>query len=840
MRVHLPWLEEFVERPDTEALAAHFAQAGIEVEAIDDPRTRCAGVVVARVAEVAAHPSSDKLHVCKVDDGEQVHQVVCGAPNVKAGMVVAYAPVGARLGELQLSARTLRGVVSHGMLCAREELGLVPDGDGLMVLPEDLPLGSDVALACNLAEVLTLGITPNRSDLLGHQGLARELAASTHKRLKVAKWRLIEKGPDVSTQARALVDEPQGCRRYVGRVVHHVKVGPSPLWLRERLAAMGQRSVNNVVDVTNYVMFELNQPLHAYDLHKLQAHQGLPSVRVRRAQAGETLKTLDGVTRTLDESDLVIADGERPVGLAGVMGGANSEVDAGTTHVFLEAACFDPVWVRRMGRRHNLRSEASYRFERGTDVSTLARAIDRAAQLLGELAGGEAAKGLLDVAQRQEGPLELTLRLARVSKILGLQIAAEQVVGLLEPLEIRCVRRTDTALIFAVPTFRNDITREADLIEEVARRYGYANLPERLPVASGGERFRPSAARLGERARAALLAAGLGECVTFAFAPAQAGVPWGREADEAVRLLNPLGEQQAFLRTSLVPGLLQVLRHNVRHGQKGGAAFEIGHVFARTPHAQGAAAKPAEPQVGATAEARAAWLAYCDAQLPTQTARVGLVLSGPRHHGRWYEGGATYEMADVKGAIESLLEAYDVDCPLVYAPCTLPALNPYASATLCLKLAEGPTPVGTFGQLAPDQQKAEGLVHPTFVAELDLVALARAPKRRVMAQTLPKYPPTRRDVAFVGSRQVASEPVRAFLAAHAGGAMGPDVVAEVRLFDVYAGAQVGEDEVSLAFAITYQSRERTLLDAEVNEAFHAAVQKAAEAFGVTVRDGVLS
>ena len=838
MRLDVSWLEEFVDRPDTDALAAQLAAAGIEVEAIEDARTRCTGVVVARVVSVAPHPQAERLRVCVVDDGTATHQVVCGAPRVEAQMRVAYAPVGARLGEMELSARNLRGVQSAGMLCSREELGMCPDGDGLLLLADDAPIGADLALHLKLPTVFELGITPNRGDLLGHLGLAREVAAAGHRRLRPAKWRLIEKGPEVSTLARALVDEPQGCRRFVGRVLQNVSVGPSPLWLRERLAAMGQRSVNNVVDVTNYVMFELNQPLHAYDLSRLAPHQGLPTLRVRRAEAGETLTTLDGTERKLDPADLVVADGARPVALAGVMGGRDSEVVPETTQLLLEGACFDASWVRRSARRHGLRTEASYRFERGSDVAAVARAVDRCAQLLGEVAGASAAKGALDVQVRSDGPLELTLRCERVARLLGLKLAPEQLVALLEPLEIRCVRRTESALVFVVPTFRSDITREVDLVEEVARRFGYSELPERLPQPASGDAFAAPAERTGERARRALLAAGLSECVTFAFAAEAEQVPFAPDGVLPVRLRNPLGEQHSVLRTTLMAALVRVLQHNQRHGQKGGAYFELGQVFSRAAD-DDAGRDPQAPRLAppAPGDDLRVWMASCDAVLPREATQVAVLLAGPRHAGRWYEGGDNYAMADLKGVLEALLEAYDVEGEVDFAPCARPALNPYASATVRLDTGDGPREVGVLGQLEPGLQAQLGLSGDIFVAELQVAPFEVAVPRARAAVSLPKYPGTRRDVALVAPPGVSAEAVRRFLAEHAGGRLGTTVVNEVRLFDVYRGAPLAEGEVSLAFAITYQDRARTLTDAEVNEAFHAALTAATDALGVTVRDG---
>jgi phenylalanyl-tRNA synthetase beta chain len=363
VRVSLQWLGDFVDLPPTEELCSRLAQTGIEVEHVSDPAVGLHGVVVAEVTQVAAHPSADKLRLCQVFDGTETFTVVCGAPNVTAGLRVALARVGARLPELTIKPRTIRGVASTGMLCGKDELGWHDQKEpGIWELPSDAVVGADIATVMGAAATLTLGITPNRPDLLSHLGVSREIAAATGKRHKSGKWRAAEKGPDIGSLARVVVEDNGSCKRYMARVVRNLKIGPSPAWLVERLHSVGQRSVNNVVDATNYVMHELGLPLHAFDLARLGAESGAPTVRVRRATEGEQLITLDGVTRKLTTEDLVIADAHRAIGLAGVMGGANSEVTRATVNVLLEAAYFEPMRIRQMAKRHGLRTEASLRF----------------------------------------------------------------------------------------------------------------------------------------------------------------------------------------------------------------------------------------------------------------------------------------------------------------------------------------------------------------------------------------------------------------------------------------------------------------------------------------------
>lgn len=843
MRVHVSWLEEMVETPPRAELARLLGAAGVEVEGIDDPRSRCRGVKVARITEVAPHPDAQNLSVCTVDDGQALHTVVCGARNVVCDAHVAYAPVGARLGSIEIAAKTLRGVQSAGMLCSREELGLAAEEDGICILPSALAPGADIGLAMGLTDVFDLSITPNRPDLLSHLGIAREVAAGSGRRLKASKWRVIEKGPEIGTLARAIVEDNTGCRRYVGRVLRGIQIGPSPLWLRERLHAIGQRPINNVVDVTNYVMQEMGAPLHAFDLQALQIDMGMPTVRVRRAHAGEALTTLDGVERTLDADDLVVADGNGPVALAGIMGGQNSQVRPETTQILLEGAIFDAGSVRRTARRQGLRTEASLRFERGVDAGVVARAVDRCAQLLAEMMPAEIAKGSLDVQQKSEPSREVLLRFSRVERILGMPFAPEAIVALLEPLEVRCSRRTEAALVFGIPSFRPDLEREIDLIEEIARRHGYDRLPQRLPMPSASLASLSYQPRSGEAARVALLAQGASECVNFAFCRSEALQPFAPLGGTPVELLNPLGTDQRCLRTTLQIGLLASLSRNLRRGQNGARLFEIGTVFWQRPQAE-----PAKPGAGMEApqgedgapvlSEKDARLAACNAVLPHEEVHIGAVLHGPRHPQRFYDGQARLNFADAKGDLEALLEAYDPAARIVYRDIDTAILNPYARAQVVAERDDAqPVVLGWIGQLDPAYAQTQSLPTDVFALELSLTALQSVPRRRLLAKPLPKFPTTRRDLAVVAPVSLPAEQLRQFVVAHAGGALGPQVVDDVQLFDVYSGKGVADGMVSLAFAIRYMSHERTLTDAEVTPAFLAMLEQLKAAFGVEVRDG---
>lgn len=812
MEISLDWLAEFVELPTIDLFCERLTAAGVEVEAVSDPASRIRGVVVAEVSECEKHPQADRLSLCKVFDGSESWAVVCGAPNVAAGQRVAFARPGVELPGFTIAERTIRGVESRGMLCSLEELGLEVKSDGIWVMPAECELGVDVFQAAKIGPAVSLGITPNRPDLLSHLGVAREIAAASGTRLKTVSTRVPEMGPDTPSLARVVIEDSDGCKRYAARVVRNVRVGPSPSWLAQRLQRIGQRPINNVVDVTNYVLHELGHPLHAFDLSRLASENGLPTIKVRSARHGEALRTLDGELRELDSTDVIIADAEKAVAIGGVMGGANSEVSDETTAILLESAWFDPVRVRRTAKRHGLHTEASHRFERGADPGIVVKAIDRCAQLIVEVAGGEAAKGVIDVTQRADPPTEIGLRLDRIPKILGVDLPAENVVQLLEPLEIRCVARNGHSLRFEVPTFRPDLTREIDLIEEVARRVGYDAIPERLPDASGEYQYEPLHQRPQDVARRGLLAAGCTEVVTFGFGNPATFADAVGGGEQSVRLLNPLGEELSGMRTSLAPGLLTVLGRNQRRGARQVRVFEIGTTF----HLR----EPGEDE-----DER-------DRGLPREVEQAGILMWGGRHRGAWYERGENLDFADLAGALEALEEAFDLAAPLRRIPGEVPGMNPHAAAWLELEQRR----VGFAGQLHPDKARQADLNGTVLLAQVSLEALERAPRRTVQHVSLPRFPGTRRDIAVVAERSIGAETLRSFLEEHAGGNLGRDAVERVRLFDVYSGKPIPPTHVSLAYAIEYRKPDRTLTDNEVNAAFDAVVARIKEAFDVEVRD----
>lgn len=820
MEVSLEWLEDFVDLPATDELRLILERGGVEVEAVNDPRNRSTGVVVGEVLTCDKHPKADKLSVCQVSDGSQQFTVVCGADNVATGLRVAFAPPGAEFvtdeGAFRISKRRLRGVESCGMLASREEMGLEEKSDGIWLLPAHLELGADVLTVLGQRPSFSLGITPNRPDLLSHRGVAREIAAATDQRIKTQGWRLSEKGRAATTMVRVVVEDASRCPRYVARIVSGVEVGPSPEWLRARLAAVGQRSLNNIVDITNYVLLELGQPLHAFDLNTLGQEGNLPTVRVRCAHAGEKLVTLDGVERDLSDDDLLIADASKALALAGVMGGADSEVTSGTSEILIESAYFDPQGIRRSARRHGLHTEASHRFERGVDPDLALRAADRCAQLIDQLGPGHVCKSHVEAAQDVPGSIEVQLRSGRVAQVLGVSVDAERVAQLLDPLQIKCVARHNDAMRFKVPTFRPDITREIDLIEEVARRLGFDEIPECLPSGVAELSLQPPERSAQELARDSLLSCGCTEVVTFGFGSPEEFAQHQARHGEPVRLLNALGETMSAMRTTLLPGLLRVAQHNQRQGVEDLRIFEIGKVVRRR-------LRTSEPS--GSSDRR-------DAELPIETLRAAVLLAGGRYTGRWFEGGARTDFYDLSGVFEDLLEGFNLDRPPELIRAEVEHLHPHACAEVVLEGA----PVGYLGQLHPQfLAGVDDLSGPVFVGEIDLQPLLAADTRQVEHRPLPRYPKTTRDVALLVDRDVDAAKIRAYLRDHAGGSLGQEIVENVNIFDVYRGDSLPPGKLSLAFAIDYRAADRTLTDEEVSPVFEALLGQLCQQFGAEIR-----
>jgi phenylalanyl-tRNA synthetase beta chain len=783
MKISLQWLRDYVDvDASPEEIAKRLTLAGLEVEGV--ARLGDAeGVVVAEVLSAKKHPNADALTIVTVTDGGAPTEVVCGAPNVPAaGGKVAWAKPGARLPKLGvLEPKKIRGVVSPGMLCAEDELGLSEDHAGIIHLPADAKVGSD-AMADLRDVVFEVNVTTNRPDCLGHIGIAREVAAAFGVQLK--KPKLPELGSKGSPEAQVKVEDTSGCPRYIARVIEGLRVGPSPAWVQRRLRAVGVRPISNLVDATNYVLMEYGQPLHAFDYDKVSDH----TIVVRRAKAGEKMKTLDGVERTLVATDLLICDASRLVAIAGVMGGAESEVSLATTRVLLESAYFDPYSIRRTSKRLGLHTEASHRFERGVDQEAgVWGASVRCAALLAEWGGGKVREGAVDVHPNPARPRDLAVSRSATRRLLGVDIEAKEMVKLLGSIELAATAKGDEIQV-KVPTFRPDLTREVDLIEEVARLYGFDRIPATIPLTSRAPE--PSGDPQAESARDALGAMGLDEAVTYGFVAPEKLAAAGYSGP-LVRVMNPLREDTAVMRTTLVVGLLDALRTNLDRGNADVRLFEIGSVFL--------------PRQGAP--------------LPDERRTVGVLLCGRRES--WLAAAEPFDFYDLKGVGERLLERLGAaDLPWTQGE-SAPFLHPGVSA----RIGEA----GFAGEVHPNVREKFGVEARCFYLELDLERLpAAAPVR---FEALPRFPSIGRDVSFFIDVGVPAAAIAAAIRQ-----LQEPLLVAFRVDEDYRDPQrVPAGKKSMLWSMTYRASDRTLTDAEASSAHEKVIQHLKTSFGISPR-----
>jgi phenylalanyl-tRNA synthetase beta chain len=792
------WLLDLVELPDTvgpDDGAAALTGAGLEVEEIETIGGELSGVVIAEVVGKRKHPNADKLTLVDVIDkaGGAATEVVCGAPNVpEPGGRVLWARPGAVLpGGFQIAPKEIKGVTSAGMLCAEDELGLGDDHDGIIVLGDDergAPLGALAQDALGLRDIVfDIGVPANRPDANGHLGIARELAALCGGRLRPVDADLAAVTDD-SLDAAALVsvaiEDQARCLRYAARVIDGLTVRPSPRWLRRRLEAVGVRPLSNLVDVSNYVMFELGQPLHAFDYRVVDGAR----IIVRRAAAGEKMKTLDDVERTLTDDDLLICDARGGVAVAGVMGGADSEVRDDTTRVLLETACFEPTGIRRTGRRLNLHSESSHRFERGVDPNGVDLASARAAKLLAELGGGRVARGVVDVYPKPVAPVQVAIRPARATQLTGVELSAADVRRSLESIQLEIAGGTDDNIEVEVPTSRPDLTREVDLIEEVIRLYGFEKVPASLPRDS----IAPSR-RADPReplARRALVQAGLDESVTYAFTSPQRlaalGLPDGDPRMSPIPVVNPLRGEHSLMRTTLLPNLFGTLAYNLTRDVADTRLFEVGMVFLPNP----------------------------GGELPTERRTAAGVMCGARDG--WLTPGEPLDFFDVKAPVERLLAAV-LGAPArevgIVAAGDIPYLHPGIAARVVLP--DGAV-AGVLGEVHPNTRRALDIDVPCFAFELDLERLS--PSGPIQMEPIPRFPAITRDVSFFVDAEVPASRVEDVIRARPEALLTHVTVLE----DYRAPTHVPPGKKGMLWSMTYRSAERTLTDAEVDDA-HAAI-----------------
>ena len=802
MRVPLSWLADHVDLGGVPAatLAERLTFAGVEVERVDHVGEDITGVLTARVLEVRRHPGADRLALVTVEAGGEPREVVCGAHNYAPGDVVPWAAPGAKLPDgIEIGRRQVRGVTSDGMLASARELGIFDDHSGILVLPPDTPVGVDLAAEVGLGlrdSVLDVKTAPNRGDLLSMRGVAREVALVLGTELKPLDLSVPESGPPAAELATVEVQDPEGCPLYVARVIEGVEaMRPAPLWMARRLFLYGQRPLGAVVDVTNYLLLDQGQPLHAFDLDLVPGQR----IVVRRAHQGEKLRTLDGRDRVMDPGDTLITAGDEPLAIAGIIGGETTEVRASTRRVLIESAHFPPESVRRTMHRLGISTEGAQRWARGVDPGGAPGVCDQAARLMTGLAGGTVAAGRLQagpgVPRRPAIRLDWRRSAHRLATTEDIGFAADQ----LASVGCEVAVETEATLLAAPPSWRFDIEQWADLEEEVAHRWGYEHIPMTLPGATGGHLTEEQ--RLRRRTRDVLSGMGLTEVLTYPFT-SQADLdrlelPADDPRRRAMRVRNPLSEERPELRTTMLPGLLEVAARNLSRGVAGVEAYEIGAVF----------------------------LPQDEGQLPAEPRMLGIVLAGRRPAGRFDERPAPLDFADAKGIVEGLVAALAVQGVRYEAAATAP-FHPGRCAAVRLD----DKPVGVLGQLHPRVAATLGLPAASFAAELELTPLLEEAPTTIPARTPSPYPELTFDVAFIVPPGVTAQALEDVLAEAAG-----ELLAGLGLFDAYEGEPLPPGHRNLAYRVTLQAPDRTLTDADAAAARERMEQLARERLGATLR-----
>jgi phenylalanyl-tRNA synthetase beta chain len=803
MKIVHSWLQEYLRFSlAPEVVAERLGKLGLEVASIIRPGEKYKGFVVGEVLSCEKHPNADRLTVCKVSVGRELLQIVCGAPNVALGQKVAVGLIGATVPRDQhdpdgkpfvLERAALRGVESLGMICSEYELDLGSDAEGILVLNRDAQTGVDLATHFGLDEIVyDIEITPNRPDWLSHLGVAREIGVFVKREPKRPSLKVKEGKTPLRKHLNVAVHDKKNCPRFAVRMIRGVSICPSPEWLQRRLRNVGLRPINNVVDVTNYVMYECGHPMHAFDYALLRGGK----IVIRQAAPGATFTTLDGKEHALPPGSVMVCDAEREVSIAGIMGGANSEIRETTADVVLEAAYWNPASIRRTAKALGISTDASQRFERGADPNCVDYALERAASLILDLAGGELLNGKIDIYPKRIRERAVPLRTARVNSLLGTSLTKKEILSFLTLLGIRAVQENPGKLVCRIPTYRIDLEREIDLIEEVARVYGYDRIEAKPRAFVTLDQPFPTKS-LADKAREILIGGGFSEALSGSMQDEfRARLGGGKP----VRLLNPLGVEMAFLRTSLIPGLLDATRRNQNFGNPDLKFFEIGHVFRADPSSPGRI-------VGDYVEEE----------------RVALALTGEAAPRQWSAPARKADMFDLTGAVEEFSEKLSLDKARFISYSTSDGLT---ESTLSIEIHGGY--VGSLGKVRAEILSQFGIEGDVLVAELALSSLT--PRRKKNYEQLPRFPKVRRDISLFVDRNVALGSVEQSIR-RAGG----ELLVGVDVFDVYEGEKAPQGKKSLAFSLEMISRQKTLTDAEIEATVRQIVHSIESEFGAMLR-----
>ena len=806
MRILTSWLKEFVHfTVPVETLAEDLTMTGLEVEEMEPAYKGLAPVVVCSVEEIVSHPQASHLRVCTVTTGEQKFDVVCGAPNVEKGQLAALARPGTVLSDsMTVESSDIYGIHSDGMLCSEAELGIGEDKTGILILefaPGCEP-GRSLVDVLGLSDwVLDIAVTPNRPDCLSVLGVAREVSAIYGISLTTSQLPSFPVSQSLKHQIPISIEAPDLCGRYTAAVMEGIEIGPSPHWMAMRLQASGIRPINNVVDVTNYVLIERGQPLHAFDLDMLTG----PAIKVRTARPGEKIKTIDGKDREIQPDMLVIADAERPVAVAGVMGGAETEVNDNTKRILLESAWFTPIQVRRTSRALKTITESSYRFERGVDPEGVIRALYRTVELIGKIIGGYLVGDIKDVYPRPYKPRYLSLRPKRANKLLGAGLEPGQMAQFLERIGVKLSHVDDEKVKGMMPTYRLDLKEEVDLVEEIARLHGFPNIPTQIPQAGiATEALEPSQGLVG-RIKDILSSQGMTEVISYSFmSPEEVGILGLDKNDQRtnmVRIQNPLSDDQSVMRTSLIPSLMRIVARNQAQRNMDLGLFEIGTVF----------------------------YARETGELPFEEQRIVALCTGTRYPKLWSWPREQVDLFDLKGVLEGLLQVLGVsDWKAMPEKPEGPFYLPGTSASIVLG---GNSVLGSFGQINPNVLEFWDINGPVFVFELSFDALKTAMSQQPKFTPLARYPAVERDIAVIVPDRLYAQDLLEYISGQS-----PDFLEEVQIFDVYRGKPVPEGSKSIGMRFTYRALDHTLSDHEVSEVHDPMVRSILQSYKAKLRD----
>lgn len=776
MLISLDWLKQYVDiKEDIPQLENALTMIGQEVEAIDIQGKHLDNVVVGQITEYGKHPNSDKLTLLKVNvGGEEDLQIVCGAPNHKLGDKVVVAKIGAVLpGDFKIKKSKIRDVESFGMLCSQVELGIGEDGDGIIILPEDAPIGEEYRKYAGLDDVIfELEITPNRPDCLSHIGIAREVAAYYGRKVKYPSYTLNEVIDSVNNYAKVRIEDKERCKRYMGRVIRNVTVAESPEWLKKRIRAMGLKPINNIVDITNFVMFEYNQPMHAFDLDKLENS----TVVVRAAENGEKITTLDGVERELVNGELVIADEVKPIAIAGIIGGQATQIEAETKNVFLEVAYFTPDNIRKSAKKLGIVTDSGYRNERGLDIENLPEVIDRAAALIAEVASGEVLDEVIDKYIEKPQKFEIPLNLTKLNTFIGKKLEFDTVGKILSNLGLGIKTLSQDMLLITPPTYRTDLTRPEDLYEEVIRMYGFENIEAVMPVEDIESGLKDSKISVADNLKEILKEIGLHEVINYTFIPREA-LDILKIKDKVIEISNPLSEDMVIVRPTLMYSLLANIRDNFNRNQFDLRFFEVSKVFT-----------PAE-------------------ELANEDLRICVAIAGRPERTLWNPKPKAYDFYTMKGYVEKLLEYMGINRYKLERSSN-ENFHPGRSADIKI----GNDVIGTFGEVHPDVLEAMDIKRErAYVADIDLARAEKYIKSAVKYERIVKYPEVTRDLAIVMDKDILV------------GNMVEDLkrvsplIEKIEIFDVYEGEKIDADKKSVAISIVLRNKVKTLEEKEIND-----------------------